>query len=148
MVFPIESNHNLSTLRGHRQVLLCICNCEEILAIRKLVLEAFGYEVLAADDITAVNALMDQPVDIAILDYRAHGANGELIALRTKILQPLIPIVMLVDDPEAVPRSVARLTRAVIKREYSPLGLLREIAHILHEDPRPASHTLAARRTA
>ena len=148
MVIPTESNQNLSPLRGDQQVLLCICNCQEILAIRKLVLEAFGYEVLAADDITAANALMEQPVDIAILDYRAQGASGELIVLRTKILQPLTPIVMLVDDPEAVPKSIVRLTRAVVKREYSPLGLLREIAHILREDSQPASRPLAARRIA
>ena len=148
MVAPHKSNQDLSNLRGDQQVLLCICNCEEILAIRKLVLESFGYEVVAADDVSGVNALADQPVDIAILDYRASGTNGELLAIRTKMLQPLTPIVMLVDDPATVPESVARMTRSVLRREYSPLGLLEEVARIVHEDCRTAGHALAARPVA
>jgi CheY-like chemotaxis protein len=148
VVAPLKNNQDLSGLRGEQQVLLCICNCEEILAVRKLVLESFGYEVVAADDISGVNALADQPVDVAILDYRASGSNGELLAIRTKMLQPLTPIVMLVDDPATVPESVARMARSVLKREYSPVGLLKEVARILHEDCRPAARGLASRHIA
>jgi hypothetical protein len=83
-------------------------------------------------------------VDIAILDYRASGTNGELLAIRTKMLQPLTPIVMLVDDPETVPESVARMARSVLKRDYSPVGLLREVARILHEERGPAGRSAAA----
>ncbi len=145
MVAPLKSNQDLSSLRGEQQVLLCICNCEEILATRKLVLESFGYEVVAAEDITGINALADQPVDVAILDYRASGSNGELLAIKTKMLQPLTPIVMLVDDPTTVPESVVRMAHSVLKREYSPVRLLKEVARIVHEDCRSGSRTLTAR---
>ena len=148
MVFPIENHKEFAHLRGDQQVLLCLCNCEEILAIRKLVLEAFGYEVLAADDIQGINTLTEQPVDVAILDYRARGTNGELIAIKTKILQPLTPIVLLVDDPASVPASVARLTSAIVKREYSPVGLLQEIARILHDDSGSGSRAFSVRPVA
>jgi CheY-like chemotaxis protein len=137
VVAPLKSNRDLSGLRGEHQVLLCICNCEKILAVRKLVLESFGYEVVAVDDINAVNAMADQPVDVAILDYHASGSNGELLAIKTKMLQPLTPIVMLVDDPETVPESVARMAHSVLKRDYSPIGLLEEVARIVHEDGQP-----------
>jgi CheY-like chemotaxis protein len=148
VVAPLRSNQDLSDLRGDQQVLLCICNCEEILAVRKLVLESFGYEVVAADDVSGINLLSDQPVDVAILDYRAPGSNGELLAIRTKMLQPLTPIVMLVDDPTTVPESVARMARLVLKRDYSPTGLLVEVARILREDYGRASRSLSARSIA
>ncbi|HZR29959.1 MAG TPA: response regulator [Terriglobales bacterium] len=148
MVFPTENNQNLSHLRGDRQVLLCISNCQEILAIRKLLLEAFGYEVLSADDPESIDSLMDQPVDIIILDYRAAGTNGELLAIKTKILHPLIPILMLVDDPATVPESVAKLAHGVIRRDYSPVTLLEEIARIIHMDRGYSTNALTARRLA
>lgn len=89
-----------------------------------------------------------KPADVAILDYRAPGTNGELIAIRSKIIQPLTPIVMLVDDPATVPQSVARLADAVITREYSPVSLLEEVARILQAESGYAGHSLASRRIA
>lgn len=148
MAVPIEREPFLPCLRGHQQVLLSICNCEEILAVRKLVLEAFGYEVLTADGAEELEAVMNRPVDVAIVDYRAAGTNGELIAIRTKIIRPLTPIVMLVDEPSTVPESVARLVHSVVKRQYSPVPLLEEIASIVQRNGSHSGHALAARRIA
>jgi CheY-like chemotaxis protein len=148
VVFPTENNQHLSHLRGRQQVLLCICNCEEILAVRKLLLEAFGYEVLTADGSESIDSLPDQPVDIVIMDYRAAGTNGELLVIKTKIIQPLTPILLLVDDPATVPESVAKLARGVIRRDYSPVMLLEEIARIIHMDRGYSANNLVARRTA
>ena len=148
MVFPTENNQHLSHLRGRQQTLLCICNCEQILAIRKLLLEAFGYEVLTADGPESIDALVDQPVDIVILDYRATGTNGELLAIKTKMIQPLTPILMLVDDPATVPESVAKLAHGVIQRDYSPVTLLEEIARIIHIDCGYSRNDVSARRMA
>jgi CheY-like chemotaxis protein len=146
VVFP--NDNGLSHLRGHQQVLLCICNCEEILAVRKLVLESFGYEVLTTDGIDGINTLGDQPVDLAILDYRAPGTNGELIAINAKIIQPSTPILMLVDEPATVPESVAKLLDAIVTREYSPVHLLEEIARIVQAESGTSGHAGAAGRAA
>jgi len=132
VAFP--NDDGLAHLRGHQQVLLCICNCEEILAIRKLVLEAFGYKVLTTDGIDGINTLVNQPVDLAILDYRVPGTNGELIAINAKIIQPLTPILMLVDEPATVPESVAKLVHAIVTRESSSIHLLEEIARIMQAE--------------
>lgn len=148
MVVPFERDPSLSDLRGHQQVLLSICNCGEILAVRKLVLEAFGYQVLTADGAEELDVVMSRPVDVAIVDYRAAGTNGELIAIRTKIIRPLTPIVMLVDEPSTVPETVARLVHTVVKREYSPIPLLQEIARIIHKNASHSGHVLAARHIA
>lgn len=147
MVVPIEKEPFLPDLRGHQQVLLSICNCGEILAVRKLVLEAFGYQVLTADSAESLDGVSSRPVDVAILDYRAAGTNGELIAIRTKIMRPLTPLVMLVDEPSTVPEGVAKLADAVLKREYSPVRLLEELARIVQSAP-GSGDAVAARQIA
>jgi CheY-like chemotaxis protein len=145
VVFP--NDNGLAHLRG-QQVLLCICNCEDILAIRKLVLESFGYEVLTTDGIDGINTLANHPVDLAILDYRAPGTNGELIAIKLKIIQPLTPILMLVDEPATVPESVAKLVHALVTRESSPIHLLEEIARIMQAESESSRHVRAAGQAA
>jgi len=148
VVVPIEREPFLPDLRGHQQVLLSICNCEEILTVRKLVLETFGYQVLTADGAEELDAVMNRPVDVIIVDYRAADTNGELIAIRTKIIRPLTPIVMLVDEPSTVPKSVARLVHTIVKRQYSPVPLLEEVARIVHRNGSHSGRALAAWRIA
>ena len=113
------------------RVLLCISDEPSVLAMRRILLEAFGYRVLTADGGKAVEILTRGPVDAAILDYQAPDSNGELVAIQLKMVRPTTPLLMVTDDAATIPESIKNLLSAVVGRQGQPTALLRKIVALL-----------------
>jgi CheY-like chemotaxis protein len=79
-----------------QKTLLCVDDNRSSLNIFKIILEDFGYRVLAAKtgreglEVFASNA-----IDAVILDYQMPEMNGELVAAEMKRTNPRVPILML-----------------------------------------------------
>lgn len=113
------------------RVLLCISDEPSVLAMRRILLEAFGYRVLTADGGKAIEILTERPVDAAILDYQAPDSNGELVAIQLKMVRPTTPLLMVADDTATIPESIGNLLSGLIGRESPPTTLLRQITAVL-----------------
>jgi CheY-like chemotaxis protein len=83
-------------MNGARKLLLCVDDEEIGLRMRKLVLEAEGYDVLTANSgRDSLVLLQDNPVSAVVLDYRMPGMDGETTAREMKRLKPTVPVIML-----------------------------------------------------
>jgi two-component system response regulator HydG len=122
------------------RVLLCISDEPTVLAMRRILLEAFGYRVLTGDGGQAIAILTERPVDAAILDYQAPDSNGELVAIELKMIRPATPLLMVADDVATIPESIGNLLSGVVGRESPPTALLRQITAVL-DSPRSGSKT-------
>ncbi|MDP9268895.1 MAG: response regulator [Acidobacteriota bacterium] len=133
MKFHIPNRQDVEELRAREAglVLLCVSDSSRVLAMRRFVLETFGYRVLTADGTTAIEILSKQAVHAAILDYRTPGTNGEVIAIQFKITRPAIPILMVAQDPATVPESITKLVSGLVRADDPPTALLAEIVKIV-----------------
>ncbi len=90
--------------RYSRKIVLCIDDEISGLAIRKLLLEEAGYEVLAClDGETGLRLFSTRPVHLVVIDYAMPGLNGAEVAKTMRCVKPRVPIVMLsgyVEPPE------------------------------------------------
>jgi CheY-like chemotaxis protein len=83
-------------MNGARKLLLCVDDEEIGLRMRKLVLEAEGYDVLTANSgRDSLVLLQHNPVSAVVLDYRMPGMDGETTAREMKRLKPTVPVLML-----------------------------------------------------
>src|SRR3984893_17317721 len=81
--------------RRHK-TLLCVDDNQSSLKICKMVLEDFGYKVLASSSAReGLEVFASNAIDAVILDYQMPEMNGELIAAEMKRTNPRIPILML-----------------------------------------------------
>ena len=75
---------------------LCVDDNETALRMRKLVLEAVGYKVLAATTPElALQLLGTEPINLVIADYFLGQGTGTELAARMKQRQPNLPILLL-----------------------------------------------------
>lgn len=87
-------------------VILCIDDCENGLAVRKLLLEAQGHTILTA--LTAEEGLQQfqaNRIDLVISDHCLKDRKGTEIATAMKRHQPDVPFILLsghVDPPEDI----------------------------------------------
>lgn len=79
-----------------RKIVLCIDDNRQGLAIRKLFLQALGYEVLVAQcGSDGLNLLQENIVAAVILDFHMPDISGDELARRIRRAFPSLPIVML-----------------------------------------------------
>lgn len=120
-----------SSLKRKRSLVLCIDDEASGLAIRKLVLEESGYEVVAClngeEGLAMFSAL---PVRIVVLDYAMPGLNGVRIAERMREIKPDVPIIMLSGYPDP-PEGSAGLVDVYIVKSEGPHFLLSIIQQML-----------------
>ena len=65
-------------------------------SVRKLVLEARGYRVLAVGEVDdALLAMQREPICLVILDYFLNGSTGTELARQIRALKPGVPILLL-----------------------------------------------------
>src|SRR5581483_7420534 len=96
---------------------LCVDDDESGLLLRKLLLEAEGYEVLAAESGRAgLSVLEQQEVDAVVLDYAMPAMNGGQVAGVIRQKWPNIPIIMLSGYTEDVPNEIRALVNAFVSK--------------------------------
>jgi len=75
-----------------KEVILCVDDEENQLAVRKLVLESKGYDVLtAASGRQALGLLAQHQVDLVLSDHLMPGLTGAELARQIKAQKPELP---------------------------------------------------------
>jgi CheY-like chemotaxis protein len=79
-----------------KDLILCVDDEENQLAVRKLVLENEGYSVLAASSgQQALDVLACHPVDLVLSDHLMPGLTGTELARQIKVLNPDLPVILI-----------------------------------------------------
>jgi CheY-like chemotaxis protein len=112
-----------------KSTILCIDDDDSGLLLRKLLLEAQGYEVLIAVTGRGGLALLEkQEVDAVVLDYAMPSMNGGEVAGVIRNKWPTLPIIMLSGYTEDVPNEIRTLVNAFVSKGDSTPELLNIIA--------------------
>jgi CheY-like chemotaxis protein len=79
-----------------KELILCVDDEENQLAVRKLVLEQAGYSVLAASSGQQALALLaDHPIDLVLSDHLMPGLTGTELARQIKAGNPGLPVILI-----------------------------------------------------
>lgn len=101
--------------------ILCIDDEPEGLLLRKIMLEAEGYQVLTSQSgRDGLSLLAKSQTDAVVLDYRMPGMDGAEVARVIREQWPDLPIVMLSGYPEDVPESALRMVNAFLTKGGAP----------------------------
>jgi CheY-like chemotaxis protein len=105
--------------------ILCIDDDRTGLLIRKMMLEAVGYEALtAASGQEGLELLKSSGVSAVILDYQMPSMNGAEVARTIRQQWPELPIVMLSGFPDEIPDDALKLVNAFVVKGGAPEQLL------------------------
>ena len=78
-----------------KKVILCVDDNDQVLSVRKFVLETRGYRVLTANNAEQAIELYDQgKVDLVITDLVMPHCNGNDLILKLKEIAPWVPAVL------------------------------------------------------
>jgi CheY-like chemotaxis protein len=79
-----------------KELILCVDDEENQLAVRKLVLEQAGYSVLAASSgHQALALLAGHPIDLVLSDHLMPGLTGTELARQIKAGHPDLPVILI-----------------------------------------------------
>src|SRR5271156_1591419 len=79
-----------------QELILCVDDEENQLAVRKLVLESKGYAVLtAASGQQALDLLAQHQVDLVLSDHLMPGLTGAELARQIKAQTPELPVILI-----------------------------------------------------
>ena len=81
-----------------RKTILCVEDNEQILSVRKFMLETRGYRVLAATNASAaleyLEAALPGSIDLLLSDVVLPGMDGNELARRAKLMHPTLPTLL------------------------------------------------------
>ena len=96
--------------------ILCIDDEPSATAVRRVLLESEGYEVIdATTGEEGMRIFHARKVDAVVVDYWMAGMNGLTLARKIKELSPNTPIVMLSGLPELPGEAVGIADRWILK---------------------------------
>ncbi len=102
-----------------RKTILCVEDNEQILSVRKFLLETRGYRVLVAtcgsDALEHLQAAMPGSIDLLLSDLILPQMDGNELARRAKLLHPCLPVLI-------VSGTVTNFDRAVSADAFLPKG--------------------------
>lgn len=112
----------MSQLYG--KLILCVDDEATGLSVRKALLEAQGYRVLAAESgPIALSLFSKEPIDLVVLDYSMPGMEGHDVAEAMKRRKPHVPIIMLSAYVDLPAKTLAIVDACVTKGDPSLLFL-------------------------
>ena len=113
-----------------KELILCVDDEENQLAVRKLVLESKGYEVLtAASGQQALGLLAQHEVDLVLSDHLMPGLTGAELARQIKVQMPEMPVI-LISAVNEVPVDAAYADLFMSKLD-GPMAMCENIAAML-----------------
>lgn len=113
-----------------RDLILCVDDEENQLALRKLVLENEGYSVLAASSgLQALDLLDRHPVDLVLSDHLMPGLTGTELTRQIKARNPDLPVI-LISAVNEIPADAAYADLFMSKLD-GPLAMCRNISAVL-----------------
>jgi DNA-binding NtrC family response regulator len=97
---------------------LCIDDLPQILKLRKLALEAYGYSVKTAlSGHAAMKMLEETSVTAVLLEYKLEGMDAEAVACHIKQRFPNLPIILVSAHSEMPERILWLVDEYVMKSE-------------------------------
>jgi CheY-like chemotaxis protein len=113
-----------------KELILCVDDEENQLAVRKLVLESKGYAVLTAPSGQQALALLAQhPVDLVLSDHLMPGLTGAELARQIKVQKPELPVI-LISAVNEIPADAAYADLFMSKLD-GPIAMCENIAAML-----------------
>jgi CheY-like chemotaxis protein len=115
---------------NEKELILCVDDEENQLAVRKLVLEQSGYSVLAASSGQQALALLaDHPVDLVLSDHLMPGLTGTELARLIKAENPGLPVI-LISAVNEIPEDAAYADLFMSKLD-GPQAMCQNISAVL-----------------
>jgi CheY-like chemotaxis protein len=113
-----------------KELILCVDDEENQLAVRKLVLESKGYAVLtAASGRQALDLLAEHQVDLVLSDHLMPGLTGTELAHQIKTQRPELPVI-LISAVNEIPADAAYADLFMSKLD-GPMAMCENIAAML-----------------
>jgi CheY-like chemotaxis protein len=113
-----------------KELILCVDDEENQLAVRKLVLESKGYAVLtAASGQQALGLLAQHQVDLVLSDHLMPGLTGAELARQIKAQMPELPVI-LISAVNEIPADAAYADLFMSKLD-GPIAMCENIAAML-----------------
>jgi CheY-like chemotaxis protein len=113
-----------------KEIILCVDDEENQLAVRKLVLESKGYAVLtAASGQQALGLLAQHQVDLVLSDHLMPGLTGAELARQIKAQMPELPVI-LISAVNEIPADAAYADLFMSKLD-GPIAMCENIAAML-----------------
>ena len=113
-----------------KSILLCVDDEQNSLALRKLVLEKSGYEVVTAASVNeALEKFSPDKYDLVLSDILMPGRPGTDLAREIKTKHPDFPVVLLSGVNELPPD--ASYADAFISKVEGPIRMCEKIAAVL-----------------
>jgi CheY-like chemotaxis protein len=113
-----------------KELILCVDDEENQLAVRKLVLESKGYSVLtAASGQQALALLAQHQVDLVLSDHLMPGLTGTELARQIKAQMPELPVI-LISAVNEIPADAAYADLFMSKLD-GPMAMCENIAAML-----------------
>jgi CheY-like chemotaxis protein len=122
-------------VNGRTPVILCIDDEPNVLELRRKILDAAGYSILAAPSPTeGIQLFRANQVDLVLLDYWMADMNGLAVAAELKRINSNVPLVMLSGFHYILDEAMGRVDEWLIKGEIQPWDLLLTISKLLSRD--------------
>jgi CheY-like chemotaxis protein len=115
---------------NEKELILCVDDEENQLAVRKLVLEQAGYSVLTAGSgQQALDLLASHPIDLVLSDHLMPGLTGTELARQIKAQDPDLPVI-LISAVNEIPADAAYADLFMSKLD-GPQAMCQNIAAML-----------------
>ena len=115
---------------NEKELILCVDDEENQLAVRKLVLEQAGYSVLTAGSgQQALDLLALHPIDLVLSDHLMPGLTGTELARHIKAQDPDLPVI-LISAVNEIPADAAYADLFMSKLD-GPQAMCQNIAAML-----------------
>jgi len=120
-----------ATSMKSKKTILCVDGNDQMLSIRKVMLETRGYRVVACNQgEMAVAAFRRGGIDLVLADLSVPGLDGARVIEQTKAIAPHIPALLLSNQVKPFERdTLADLF--LTKGMYEPIELLEKIRVLL-----------------
>ncbi len=127
-----------------KRTILCVDDNEQVLSIRKVMLETRGYRVIACNNAhDALEHFRKGGVDLVISDLVMPGMDGQVFVQELKALSPETPAILLSGKIKVYERE-SQADVFLAKGMYLPKDLLERIQGLLVRKRRPKGVTPAA----
>jgi CheY-like chemotaxis protein len=113
-----------------RDLILCVDDEENQLAVRKLVLESAGFSVLTTTSgQQALDLLAHHPIDLVLSDHLMPGITGAELARQIKTRNPKLPVI-LISAVNEIPEDAVYADLFMSKLD-GPLAMCHNVSTVL-----------------
>ena len=116
---------------ARKPTLLCVDDDVQCLAIRKIMLEAFGFKVTTTPDPRqAIRLHAARTFDAVVLDFQMPHMDGAEVAKSMKVTRPGVPVVILSGMPY-LPEGTPQYYDKFFCKTESAIKVAQEIQHLI-----------------